>query len=248
MKVLFYSSFFMIFNLGYTQIILNEVQSSNASTITDNYGDTDDWVEIHNANDFAVEVGGMVLKDKIDTWQIPLGHSETLLPAHGYLLLWADDEEVQGVFHTNFKLSAANGEFLGLYETDSTTVIDSLTIPPLSSDVSYGRDSNGDWFVFDLPTPSKVNTIVDGVTDSIIQSSVSVHPMVTQGKVNITLNHKSTGDTYISLYSLKGVLLKQEIRSSTSFELDLSNLKCGQYLLKMNSTVLNYCSKIIVDH
>lgn len=62
---------------GHAQIVINEIQASNVSTIYDDAGDYDDWVELHNAGDSQVDIGGLVLKDKLDTWRIPGGDTST---------------------------------------------------------------------------------------------------------------------------------------------------------------------------
>jgi len=68
---------------------------------------------------------------------------------NGYLLFWADKDEDQGRTHTNFKLSR-DGEYVGLYDTDGSTLIDGLTFGLQSSDESYGRfpDGNDNWVPF----------------------------------------------------------------------------------------------------
>ena len=79
----------------------------------------------------------------------------------GYLLFWADNDEDQGLMHTNFKLSAA-GEDIGFYDTDGITLVDGITFGPQSGDVSYGRspDGNDNWVFFSggTATPGWSNT------------------------------------------------------------------------------------------
>lgn len=50
-----------------SQINISEVQSANASTIQDNMGEYSDWIELHNPSKSPVDIGGMVLKDNVDT-------------------------------------------------------------------------------------------------------------------------------------------------------------------------------------
>ena len=134
---------FLSFNVScFAQVNLNEMQSSNNSSISDDFGEFDDWIEIYNPTTDSVEIGGLILKDQVDTWTIPTGSSLTLIPPGGYFLIWADDQEFQGDFHTNFKL-ASGGEFLGLYEGDGLTVVDSITIPALPPNDSYIKCSTG---------------------------------------------------------------------------------------------------------
>lgn len=145
--------FLMIPSLCSSQVILNEVQSSNTGTINDDNGEYEDWIELHNPGDTELDIGGLVLKDNVDVWRIPEGHAATVIPPHGYFLLWADDEEIEGPFHTNFKLSASNGEYLGLFESDSVTEIESVNIPPLADNHSFGKCGGTTWNVLTSPTP-----------------------------------------------------------------------------------------------
>ena len=149
MRLLSIPILLFIINNCFSQVIINEIQSSNSSTIEDDFGEYEDWIEIYNPTNSIVDIGGLVLKDNVDVRMIPVGDPSTKLSSKGYFLLWADDEEFQGNLHTNFKISAANGEFLGLFESDSVTEIESVNIPPLTANQSYGKCNNSDnWIVF----------------------------------------------------------------------------------------------------
>jgi len=97
-------------------------------------------------------------------------HEGVVIEACGYLLFWADNDEEQGALHTNFKLSA-DGEYIGLYETDGTTLIDGVSFGPQSGDVSYGRspDGNDNWVFFSggTATPNSTNTGSGGPTEGL---------------------------------------------------------------------------------
>ncbi len=110
-----------------------------------------------------------------DLWNEFLEQSLTprdgvVIEAGGYLLFWADNDEEQGALHTNFKLSA-DGEYIGLYDSDSTTLIDGLSFGPQSGDVSYGRspDGNDNWVFFSggTATPNSTNTGSGGPTEGL---------------------------------------------------------------------------------
>ena len=140
-------------------LVINEFMASNSSTIEDpnEPGDTPDWIEIYNSGSTAIDMGGMYLTDDLGdpTWQIPSGIS---IGSGEYLLFWADGEDEQGNTHTNFKLGAA-GEQVGLFDTDGSTVIDSITFGEQSTDYSYGRypDANDNWRFMGIPTPGSAN-------------------------------------------------------------------------------------------
>lgn len=226
-----------------SQVILNEVQTSNNSTIKDNYGQYEDWIEIFNPNDFSVDVAGLVLKDNVDTWQIPSGDTTTLLDPGEYFLLWADDEEEQGKSHTNFKLSASNGEFLGLYEPDGTTLIDSLQIPPLSSDVSYGRCFSN-WLILDVPSPMTSNTCAGSSINNI--ASDLIKTTVIQGKLYINISKHVSNKKDLFLYSLNGSLLSAHTLHSNVFMHDLSHYDASVFILQIKTPEFCWTEKIIL--
>ena len=45
-------------------LVINEVMASNTKTVKDPQGEYDDWIELFNAGDYAINVGGMYLTDE----------------------------------------------------------------------------------------------------------------------------------------------------------------------------------------
>jgi len=165
--------------LSHAKVVINEVMASNVASFSDPQGDFDDWVELYNAGDALVNVGGMYLSDdrKDPTmWQIPLGNAgATTLGPGGYLLIWMDGQQgdYQVVppptgarttgqpasgFHAGFRLSAGGGGVY-LFGADGVTLIDSLVYGEQTPDVSYGRypDGGDTLRFFGEPTPGKQN-------------------------------------------------------------------------------------------
>ena len=126
-------------------LFINEFMASNNSDsgINDPYGDYDDWIEIYNSGDMPVDLAGMYLTDTLANptkWQIPSGSpSQTTVPAHGFVIIWADEEAAEGPLHANFKLSGS-GEDLGLFYTDGVTAIDTVVFGEQTTNMAYGRD------------------------------------------------------------------------------------------------------------
>lgn len=141
-----------------TQVVINEIMASNSSTIADADGEFDDWIELANLSDEAIDLSGMYLSDKESIprkWTIPEG---TMIEANGYLLIWADEDTEQAGLHANFKLSS-DGETVTLVDTDArgNLLLDSLTYGELGADVSYGRVNDGDTFSEISPSPGVEN-------------------------------------------------------------------------------------------
>ena len=147
---------------GAGSLVINEVMSANSSVHADPQDVYDDWAEIYNNSDLAVDVGGMYLTDNLDNptkWQIPPGMPDvTTIDPNGYLLIWVDGDAQDPGLHADFKLDS-DGEDLGLCDLDGLTFIDQLSVPPLPSDTSYGRDPNAlnEWQFFAQPTPGAQN-------------------------------------------------------------------------------------------
>jgi len=137
------------------QLVINEFMASNARTITDDSGEYDDWIELHNPHDYPTNLSGLYLTDDFDNptrWAF----SDTSIAGQGYLLIWADDDTARAKLHASFKLKSGGGQ-IGLY--DGSSFIDSLTYGEQSTDISYGRypDGSAAWQFFEVSTPGSAN-------------------------------------------------------------------------------------------
>ncbi|MFH1009287.1 MAG: CotH kinase family protein [Candidatus Latescibacterota bacterium] len=147
-------------DLSGNPIVINELMASNNNALADEAGEYDDWIELYNAGDKVINLGGMYLSDNLNNptqWQIP----DTAIAPGGFLLLWADGDEDQGPLHTSFGLNQG-GEQLGLFDTDAMAnlPIDTLTFGPQTTNLSYGRSPDGgsEWGTFDAATPGQSNS------------------------------------------------------------------------------------------
>ena len=139
-------------------LVINEVLARNLNTVEDENGKTPDWIEIYNPGPVDVDMGGMYLTDDPafpNQSEIPAG---VVVPAGGYLLLWADGNAT--ALHLNFSLSG-EGEAVALFDRFDRGAgrIDVAFFPPQSFDESWGRFPNGGatWAVMDTPTPGALN-------------------------------------------------------------------------------------------
>ena len=143
-----------------SSIVINELMAANTKSLTDPQGQYEDWLELHNLTDKTVNLTGMYLTDKIDNlkkWAFP---ENTTIPAHGYLLVWLDEDgNAESGIHANFKLSR-NGETVMLVDTDThgNQVLDQVAFEKQEKDVALGRWPNGSGTLKPLQTtPGKEN-------------------------------------------------------------------------------------------
>ena len=186
-------------------VLINEFLASNATVNVDASGENDDWVELYNPDAVPVDIGGWYVTDDLSEptkWQIPTTDPTiTTLPAGGFLLLWFDKDPDQGPLHVDTKLSAG-GEDIGVFGPDGTTQVDALSYGPQTSDISFGRTTDGgpDWQFFLSPTPNASNENSTGndfadepvmsVTGGFFQSdfTVELSTTTTDADIRYTLN------------------------------------------------------------
>ena len=146
---------------GFSQIYINEFVASNEFSYPDDSGEYNDWVEIRNAGNSAINIAGKYFTDDFSNplkWKIPTyDASKTTIPAGGYLVFFFDGDVQQGILHADMKLSRS-GEMIGLFEPDGFTIIDSVTYSQQQTDVSQGRElGSNNWMFYQNPTPNTVN-------------------------------------------------------------------------------------------
>ena len=128
-----------------TQIVLspgalaiNEVMSNNEGVVLDNQLETEDWIELIAVGSSPVNISGYSIADS-DGTKMPLP-SHVLNPGET-VLLYADNESFQGVYHLGMKLDS-DGERIVLYDSEDAP-IDLLDIPPLEANTSFARYPDG---------------------------------------------------------------------------------------------------------
>ena len=143
-------------------LFINEFLASNSRILADEFGEFDDWVELYNNSDEAIDIGGMYVADDLadsTPYRIPDTESTltTILPEE-FIVLWFDRESEQGILHVEAKLASA-GEAIVLIGKDGETVLDSYEFGPQDRDISTGRDPDGsdNWTTFQNPTPGTSN-------------------------------------------------------------------------------------------
>ncbi len=140
------------------ELLITEVMTSNDVSHLDEAGEADDWFEIVNLSEEAVDLVGWGFTVGHGTEDAPYIVPETLLlEAGAYTIIWADKDEEQGPHHTDFKLTRGEGEILTILNPDGT-VVDEVDVPVLETDESYSRvGTTNEWVVTTEATPGVQN-------------------------------------------------------------------------------------------
>ena len=139
---------------GHGQLVISEACSKNLDLIQDPFGDTPDWIELHNQGTEAVELTGLFLSDDRfhpDRWSLP----NQTLEAGGYLVLFHGLDNSDGM-HFPFKLDAAGEEIV--LSSSAFAPVDVFPLPALRPNHSAARDGSGTIRIHDQPTPGQPNT------------------------------------------------------------------------------------------
>lgn len=207
-------------------LYINELAANNRSGKVDEYSEHNDWFEIYNPHNYPVDIDNYYVTDTLGNkikYKFESGRSKTIIPANGFLLLWADDQTEQGVHHTNFKLSSS-GEELALILPDGKTVVDSVIFTDQIVDHSFGRQYDGDstWMDFKTPTPGRSN-----YTEEIIDESIPLfsYPNPSRNMNRLFFNKPVN---IIVTNSLGQLILTAE----NTMSIDIPGLQSGIYFIK----------------
>lgn len=186
---------------GMTPVRINEVSAANGIYVND-FFKRNDWVELYNTTDQPIDVEGMYLSDNVkkpQKYQIGKGESQasTIIPAHGYLVVWCDKLDPLSQLHATFKLDADGGDVLLTAADESWN--DKLTYTAHNSDQTVGRypDGSNQVFVMNMPTIAKANIASSYLFD--------ITNKQTTGIINITTD---THHPSQQIYNLNGQAVK----------------------------------------
>ncbi len=124
---------------GAQSLRINEVLASNQAS-EPHEGTFPDIIELYNPNSTGVDIGGLRLTDDLadpDKYTFPAG---VIVPAGGYLVLYANDDDGTSGIHLGFTLNK-DGQSLALYDAIDRggVLIDSIAFGLQATDFSIGR-------------------------------------------------------------------------------------------------------------
>jgi len=134
---------------------INEVMSKNYSDFLDSNGDDSDWIELYNAGSAEILLGDYFLSDaesNLLKWDLP----NVSLLAGEHIVFFANSSAETNSYNTNFSI-ASGGETI--YLSDVNALIDSLEVPSLFANESFGIDSTGGTTVYRIASPGESNSL-----------------------------------------------------------------------------------------
>ncbi len=220
-------------------IVINELLAENDGNEKDEYNDKEDWIEIFNTSNQTVDLSNVYLSNTLNNtlkWKFP---ADTYILPNGYLTVWADDDSLEKILHTNFNLNKDTG-FLVM--STVSNILDSVSFTSQMADTSWGRYPNGTGsFMLMNTTYGYENNNFPLSTGNVYtkQQSTKLYPNPANTEITVTFN----GTKEIGVYSIFG----KKINSYTGKEkmiIHTAQYANGIYFVKCGNEVV----KFIVSH
>ncbi len=213
------------FPLNNLDIVINEfVAKSDQNGVQEPDGGTPDWIELHNNSNADIVLNEKIYlsddKDFLKKWHF---EQVEIIPANGYLILWADKDVHQMGIHTNFKIDAEEGDLFMTYE--DMTNIQEIQYTEQELNKGYARVPNGTGaFIIQNHTFNANNeNPLSSVTTSGESDIISIYPNPTNGIVYLS------GNIEYKIYNVLGTFLMQ----GKGKLIDLSAYSNGIYILEI---------------
>ena len=236
---------------GITPVRVNEVSGANDSFI-DEYGKKGDWVELYNTTDEPIDVEGMYLSDnaqKPTKYRISKDGTQvnTVIPAHGYLVVWCDNkrETSDGGLHSGFKI-ADDGGIVMLTAADQRWS-DVLTYEAHDARTTVGRypDGSAQVYAVNVATIGKSNVKTSYATQVAQDNTSSVENLIaTSGDLRLVYGADAllvkcslNGAATIQVYRADGVPVLErtlQVEGGTA-QLSVSELPTGFYVARVTT-------------
>ena len=145
---------------GAKNIRINEVLTNNTTSIVDEFGQREAWIELENVSFTTYNIRGMylttdrsVLNPQLSVPErikrmsvIPNGEPRTQIGGRQHLVLFSNSNPAKGKLHLSLPIPLSEPVWIGFYNGNATELIDSVTVPALAADQSYARHGNS-WVV-----------------------------------------------------------------------------------------------------
>ncbi len=209
-------------------VVVNEVSADNGIYINDLWKKSD-WIELYNTTAHDIDLAGMYISDKVskpDKWQIGSDIAadtpvSTIIPAHGYRIIWCDKEVGIRDLHAPFKLENEDKSQVILTAADGSWG-DTLTYCAHRPAETVGRypDASRNVYLLTRTTIERTNQLTT-IAASVEQPTESAIQQVLSDDI---------WDSRYSIFDLNGRLVREGNGPLTQ------DLPSGVYIVRSKST------------
>ncbi len=206
---------------GAKNIVINEVLTNNTTSIQDEFGERDAWVELENISFTTYNIRGMYITtdptvldktmsvpERIRRMSIiPNGEPRTSLGGRQHVIFHLNSTPVKGKLHLDTKVPLSQPVWIALYNGNGTELIDSVTVPALAADQSYARNGKK-WSV------KPADAVTPGIENFIQASESKVAKLKREDPYGVGITILAMGIVFACLavlfvfFSLFGMLMR----------------------------------------
>lgn len=123
------------------ELVINEVCSNNFTLVKNENGNYSDYIELYNPGDEEILLEGYFLSDDEEQLQ-KYALNSVVVPPKGYYVVWLDADNMVTEI-AEFGISKT-GDKLFLSNLSKEEIVDSIVVPKLSYNTSFGRVKDGE--------------------------------------------------------------------------------------------------------
>jgi hypothetical protein len=248
-------------------IIVNEIKYKSSDT-----RDTEDWIELHNAQSQSVDLSGWALSDN-DPEHLYLIPENTLIEGDGYLVLTREKNKFEN-HHSSVKVLRGDFDFGFSSEGDCVKLFDALgdlhdevcytnTTPwPTGSgddysialsDASLDNSAGANWFAgYSGGTPGESNIVVPLSTTEENKTSVIFYPNPTRQSGTLLLTKRDESTAEVLLYDATGKVIEQVFEGELPSKITLipwknNQLDPGVYFFVIKQQNISETIRVIIE-
>lgn len=239
-------------------IKLNEVMTSNTTSLQDEYGEHGAWVEIANIShstynirgmyittDRSVLDAGMSVPERISRMSvIPSGDPRTNLTARQHLVFFCNSAPAKGSLHLTAKIDTNKPVWIALYNGNAKDLIDSVTVPVMAVNHSFARIHDG----ASLWQVKTEDTVTPGISNNTRVSETKVEKLKREDPYGIGITVMAMGIVFFCLallfvfFTLFGLFMRH--RSTAA---KILPVKAGVKTVEKTNEIAHKTSVILQD-
>jgi hypothetical protein len=208
-------------------LVINEFLAQNDHWNQDEYSDHEDWIELFNKTNVVLDLSNVYVSNNanaIAKWKLPTG--TTIMP-NAYLTIFADDDSLEKIYHTNFNISKDSGSIV---LSNGIVILDSVNYFTQLSDTAYGRLPNGSGaFTYLIPTYGYENNSFPLYSSSIF--SPNTHFVLYPNPANHSVTVSFHGRNKVNIFNIFGQPVFTAI-ANNNIMINTSNWTAGIYLVR----------------
>jgi hypothetical protein len=211
-----------------------------------------EWIELYNDNDHPVDAGGLFLTTDLDrplSFRIsPNRPWQTIIPAHGYLVISNHDITRWNRLVLPFRLEPEKGEIgLSLLTAEGSEYLDYLRYDEQENTGSTGRSPDGDgtWRHLSVATPGTSNNMTLK-SELPSDSNIILYPNPSRGIIHINSQYPGLRGCHVSVrvFTLTGRLVHHSRHEDLRETVLHLHVPQGIYLLEITGDKINWRRKI----